>query len=138
PVLPPLEHGGTVGTARFSGDGKRVVTSSVDNTGRVWDAATGDPLTPALRHRGWGRVRGAAFSPAGDRVGTARADGTAGVWELGRQDWPAEDLERLAELLGGSRVGPDGGSLVPLDAGDLRRLWDQLRTQLPESVGPGP
>ena len=67
-------------TARFSGDGKRVVTASEDNTGRVWDAATGDPLTPALRHRGWGQVRYAAFSPDSKQVITSSRD-MAWVWD---------------------------------------------------------
>jgi WD40 repeat protein len=138
PLLPPLRHFGSVATARFSADGKRLATASGDNSGRVWDAATGEPLTPPLSHRGWGRVTDVAFSPDGDRVVTASADGTAQVWPLGRTDWPAEDLERLAELLGGSRIGADAGSLVPLDAGALGRLWDELRARHPEAVGPSP
>jgi hypothetical protein len=69
---------------------------------------------------------------------TAGADGTAQVWRLGRNDWLPEDLERLAELLGGSRIGADAGSLVPLDAGALGRLWDDLRARHPEAVGPSP
>jgi hypothetical protein len=69
---------------------------------------------------------------------TAGADGTAQLWRLDRNEWPAEDLERLAELLGGSRIGADAGSLVPLDAAALRRLWDDLRARHPESVGPSP
>jgi hypothetical protein len=51
------------------------------------------------------------------------------VWELHPEDRPAEDLERLAELLGGSRIGADGGSRVPLDAPALRRLWERLRSR---------
>jgi eukaryotic-like serine/threonine-protein kinase len=137
-LLPPLRHFGSVEAARFSADGERLATASADNTGRVWDAATGDPLTPGLSHRGWGRVTDVAFSPDGDRLVTAGADGTAQVWRLGRNDWPAEDLERLAELLGGSRIGADAGNLVPLDAGALGRLWDDLRARQPGSVGPSP
>jgi hypothetical protein len=138
PLLPPLRHFGSVEAGRFSADGKRLATASADNTGRVWDAATGEPLTTALSHRGWGRVTDVGFSPAGDRPVTAGADGTVQVWPLGRNDWPPEDLERLAELLGGSRIGADAGSLVPLDVGSLRRLWDELRTRRPEPVGPAP
>jgi WD40 repeat protein len=138
PLLPPLRHFGTVAAACFSADGARLATASADNSGRVWDAATGEPLTPPLSHRGWGRVTDVAFSPDGDRLVTAGADGTARLWRLGQSDWPAEDLERLAELLGGSRIGADAGSLVPLDAPALGRLWDELRARHPGSVGPGP
>jgi hypothetical protein len=40
-------------------------------------------------------------------------------------------------MLGG-RIGADAGSLVPLDAGALGRLWDDLRARHPGSVGPSP
>src|SRR5262249_18459500 len=80
-------------------------------------------LTPPLSHHGWGRVTDVAFSPAGDRVVTASADGTAQVWQLGGNDWPADDLERLAEALGGSRIGAGAGGLVPPGAGAPGRAW---------------
>jgi WD40 repeat protein len=133
-----LQHFGSVEVARFSADGGWVATASADNTGRVWDGTTGEPLTPALGHRGWGRITDVAFSPTGDRFVTASAAGTVQVWRLDRNDWPADDLERLAELLGGYNIGTDAGSLVPLDVQALRRLWDELRTRHPEAVGPSP
>jgi len=58
------------------------------------------------------------------------------VWPLESSDWRTDDLERLAELLGGSRIGADAGSLVPLDAGELRRLWDELRGRQAVATGP--
>jgi WD40 repeat protein/predicted Ser/Thr protein kinase len=131
PLLPPLRHSGTVTRACFSRDGKWIATASDDNSGRVWDAATAEPLTPALKHRGWGRITYVAFNSAGDRVVTASEDGTAQVRELERQDAPPEDLERFAELLGGSRIGWDAGSRVPLEAHALKRLWDELHKQRP-------
>src|SRR5262249_26301968 len=57
----------------------RVVTASEDGTARVWEAATGRPVSPPLRHRDG--VARAGFSPEGERVVTASADGTAQVWE---------------------------------------------------------
>jgi hypothetical protein len=145
----PLRHAGPVRDVSFSPDGGRLLTCNDNNAERAWSAVTGpplrqpvrhtgEPLTPALSHRGWGPGADLPFSPAGDRVVTASADGTAQVWQLGRNDWPADDLERLAELLGGGRIGAGAGSLVPLDVRALRRLWDELRTRRPEAVGPSP
>ena len=56
-----------------------LVTASEDQTARVWDAATGQPLTGTLAHQGF--VVSAAFSPDGTRVVTASEDQTARVWD---------------------------------------------------------
>jgi WD40 repeat protein len=57
---------------RVQPGGTRVVTASSAKTARVWDAATGKPLTGALEHQA--AVWSAAFSPDGTRVVTASED----------------------------------------------------------------
>ena len=66
-------------SASFSPDGTRVVTGSIDNTARVWDAATGEPLAELTGHTDW--VFSASFSPDGTRIVTASMDKTARVWD---------------------------------------------------------
>jgi hypothetical protein len=54
-VMPrePLKgHRGTVFSAAFSPDGKRIVTGSGDGTARVWDAATGEQIQALEGPRG--------------------------------------------------------------------------------------
>jgi WD40 repeat protein len=65
--------------AEFSPDGCRVAAPGRDRTARVWDAATGQPLTPPLSHEG--EVHSVRFSPDGLRVATASEDRTARVWD---------------------------------------------------------
>jgi WD40 repeat protein len=48
-----------------------VVTASWDGTARVWEAASGKPVSRPLRHNG--AVNSAAFSPDGQWVVTASA-----------------------------------------------------------------
>ncbi len=64
-----MKHEDYVNHAAFSPDGRRVLTASGDNTARVWDAATGQPITPPMKHED--NVSHAAFSPDGRRVVTA-------------------------------------------------------------------
>lgn len=45
----------------FSGDGRRVVTASFENTARVWDAAIGKQMLTLQGHTG--QVLTASFSP---------------------------------------------------------------------------
>jgi WD40 repeat protein len=45
----PIRHDGWVNSAVFSPDGARVVTASRDQTARVWDAATGNANSEAIR-----------------------------------------------------------------------------------------
>jgi WD40 repeat protein len=75
-----LRHANRVNSARFSPDGRRVVTASEDCTAGVWDAQTGLALGSQLRHEGM--VISARFSPDGWWVVTASGDHTARLWEV--------------------------------------------------------
>jgi WD40 repeat protein len=91
PGTPFIKHRNPVHHACFSPDGRRIVTGSGpmglpgrdagadDGEAQVWDAATGKPVTPPLRHRG--AVVRVAFSLDGRRVATASRDKTARVWD---------------------------------------------------------
>ena len=67
-----------VGVA-FSPDGRRIVTASLDNTARIWDAGTGQMLGLLRGHTG--SVNSAAFSPDGLRIVSASNDNTLRLWD---------------------------------------------------------
>jgi WD40 repeat protein len=82
-------------SAAFSPDGTRVITASHDHTARVWDTATGKPLTAPLEHHGW--VLSAAFSPDGALVVTASDDHTARIWDVQLDTQTLEQWSAVAE-----------------------------------------
>jgi WD40 repeat protein len=96
-----------------------VVTASADGTARVWDAATGRPTTPPLRHRPY--PTRAAFSPDGTKVVTA-GEGSATVWD-------ARTGQQVQVLIhrGGvwsAAFSPDGKTLLTTTVGGPARVWD--------------
>jgi len=108
------------------------VTVSVDNTARVWDAQTGQPLTEPLGHvkgrfsANLGGFR-AQFSPDGKSIVTASVDGTASVWDLapasaGCPGW----LLDLATAVCGEVLNAHG----VLEGTNQTQVLDQLRQTL--------
>jgi eukaryotic-like serine/threonine-protein kinase len=79
--------GGTVdgfGSARFSRDGKLIVTAFgeyPEMTAQVWDTQTGKKLQVLTGHQG--PIGSAEFNHDGSRVLTASLDATARIWETG-------------------------------------------------------
>src|SRR5262249_48064749 len=68
-------HEGSVISAAFSPDGKRIVTASLDRTARLWDTETGKPIGELLTGHAEGVTR-AAVSPDGKRIVTASSERT--------------------------------------------------------------
>jgi WD40 repeat protein/serine/threonine protein kinase len=152
PITPPLTHGSLVKFAAFSPDGRRVLSVSgtmfVRNgeawplrsgEARVWDAATGQPLTTPLSHGhverspanalGFTRMS-AAFNPDGRRVVTASGR-EARVWdvETGRPVTPLLTHGNVPRpgLFGNvvlcAAFSPDGRRLVTASMTGAQ-LWD--------------
>ena len=62
----------------YSHDGKRLLSTSFDNTARLWEVATGRQIQKFTGHSWW--VWDADFSPDEKQIVTASQDGTAMVW----------------------------------------------------------
>jgi tetratricopeptide (TPR) repeat protein len=106
-----LKHAEMVANADFSHDSERIITCSHDGTARVWSALTGEPVGVPLQHPGG--VYSGHFSATDDTLITAGADRTAKLWDFKACDLPAEDIQGIAELLSGHRLG-EGGGIHPL------------------------
>jgi hypothetical protein len=104
----------------FSPDGRRVLTSSEDNTARVWDLRSGQPAGPPLYHSG--SVIQAAFSKDGGRIVTASRDQTARVWDAATGQPACPPLQHRAKV-NHAAFSLDGRHVVTASADKTARVW---------------
>jgi len=79
PIKTLRGHLDGVTSAAFSPDGRQILTGSLDNSAKLWDAADGRELLSLTGHTDM--IRSVAFSHNGQRTATASVDKTAKVWD---------------------------------------------------------
>lgn len=129
PAAAQLQHDVGVNSLFWSNDGKLFLSAAGDpapswrpGQARVWEAATGLPISPWLPHAL--EVNDAAFSPDLGRLVTCGHD-VLKIWQLGRRSESREGLIDLCGILSEARVDPILG-LTPLSSKELRQGWDSL------------
>jgi hypothetical protein len=110
----------------FSRDGRRLVTSCSDQTfaplyAQVWDAATGELLTPRLEHSDG--VIASEFSPDGLLVLTTSEDGSAGIWDAASGKLKAPFLRHDYQVTDAA-FSADGRMVVTASRDQTARVWD--------------
>ena len=91
---------------------------------RVWEAGTGVPVSPPLKHDSW--VRNARFSADGKQVITFSSSRKLRSGTCPETTAQLGDLLLLAQLLSDSRLDATSG-LVPCETAVLRQAWQGLR-----------
>jgi hypothetical protein len=109
-----------------------LATVTADNAVRVWNAQSGEPLTPAFRDRGTkvSTATSAAFSADGRRL-FLQTEQAVLSWSLEPDPRPTRDLKAMAELISAHRIDNTEGP-VPLTPVE----WRQRRLDL-EQGSPG-
>ncbi|PAY16774.1 hypothetical protein CKO51_24855 [Rhodopirellula sp. SM50] len=120
-LYPRLAHADAVQTVRLSTNGKLLLSCGRDHAARIWDIASGEPVTDWLRHDA--PIRVAEFSSDDSRVVTASQDGEISVWsvETGQRTLPRI---RHPDSVHAARFTPDGQRLLTSSADGVRRVWD--------------
>jgi WD40 repeat protein/tetratricopeptide (TPR) repeat protein/tRNA A-37 threonylcarbamoyl transferase component Bud32 len=119
--LPQWELLSPVRCARFSADGRRVVIGTLDGQVRVCDAATGEPVSPPLKHQGM--VTSVAFRNDGKWIVSASRDKTSRVWDA-ETGAPIGPPLTHAEAIVQAWFNPAGDAVVTVSDDDTAVLWD--------------
>ena len=116
-------HQGAVMAVAFSPDGTRLVSGSADNSLRIWDVATGQPIgAPLLGHTA--RVRAVAFSPDGRRIVSGAADQTLRLWDSSSGQPIGRPLEGHRGAVRSVAFSPDGRLILSGSFDHTLSLWD--------------
>jgi len=114
-------HEGLVSGCAFSPDGKLIVSSSWDNTLKVWQSETGREIRTLHGHKD--QVTSCDVSPDGRLIASSSYDKTIILWRVDR-------LEKVRVLTGhegmvnGCAFSPDGRVLASVGEDRTTRLWD--------------
>jgi WD40 repeat protein/serine/threonine protein kinase len=112
----------SVAAAKFSPDGRRVVTGSWDNTARVWNVETG---LAELRLEGahTQAVNDAAFSSDGTQIVTASDDKTACIWDAASGQ-VRHTLRGHEQRVSSAVFSADGQRVLTTSNDKTARIWD--------------
>ena len=128
-LLAPLSlPKGDVRVAHWSPDGRFIIGRSDKRQARVWDADTGEAVTPLLKHSGDIRF---AFMTRSHRLITASDPDLLRAWDLKPTLLTAEVIADYARLLSGRRLNASG-VLLPVKASELAELSRSLRARAPQ------
>jgi WD40 repeat protein len=124
-----MPHKAAVWCAVFSPDGRQIATGSADNTARVWDAITGQPLTPPLSHND--DVWSVSFGREGTTLFTASGDGLIRRWR-----WlPRNSITAATDVHSSTRqfvfASREAGLHIAL-ANGTPLVWDGTSTNRPQ------
>ncbi|MEU1729411.1 WD40 repeat domain-containing protein [Nonomuraea sp. NPDC005692] len=116
-------HADIVTSVAASPDGTRIASGSADETVRIWDARTGQPISePLTGHTG--DVQSVVFSPDGTRLASGSNDETVRIWDARTGQPIGRPLTGHTEWVTSVAYSPDGARLASASGDGTVRIWD--------------
>jgi WD40 repeat protein len=116
-------HKQSVKSVAFSPNGTRIVSGSDNNTLRLWDAKSGQPIgAPLLCHESW--ILSVAFSPDGTRIVSGSNDKTLQLWDAKSGQPIGAPLQAHEDLVRSVAFSPGGTRIVSGSVDNTVRLYD--------------
>jgi eukaryotic-like serine/threonine-protein kinase len=128
----PMPHPGAVSSAAFSPDGKTILTGCTDDTARLWDAGTGQPIGPPIGQPlgpsvvAWGCS--VAFSPHGKTILTGSRDKTARLWDAATRRPIGPPMTHSGAVYSVA-FSPDGKTILTGCEDGTAQMWDSATAQ---------
>jgi WD40 repeat protein len=114
-------HDSIVYSVSFSPDGKTLASGSEDKTIKLWDVATGKPITTLTGHTS--TVYGVSFSPDGKTLASRSDDKTIKLWDVATGK-PITTLTGHDSQVNSVSFSPDGKTLASGSEDKTIKLWD--------------
>jgi WD40 repeat protein/serine/threonine protein kinase len=123
PLKAILPHDQPVWHIAFSPDDQRVLTAGDDETARLWESPSGNPIGRPMQNMG--KVHAAVFSPDGKQIATASESeiGTARLWD-GLTGRSLNKIFRHVSPVTALTFSPDNKRVVTGDKNGALRTWD--------------
>lgn len=113
-------HDDYVTFASFSPDSRYIVSSSADNTIKLWDTESAECLKTFYGHDGY--VRTVVFSPNGKYFVSASDDKTVKLWNIGSNECLRTYMHNAQVIY--ASFNPDNRYIVSSSADDMIKLWN--------------
>lgn len=124
-------HKKNIGFSSFSPDGVYIVSSSGDNTIRIWEVFSGN--CKKILHGHTARVASVFYDKKGEQIVSASIDGTVRIWDA-QKGLCTQVIQVDTDGVNYAVFSPDGNYIATASHGSQIRIWNTKTRQWQHSL----